>query len=138
MEKLGFDCELADNGLKGLDLLKEDKNRADLVLMDLRWDMHNFFNVMTTRPTPNPTPNPFHIPTPTPQNARHGRDGVHQEDQRRAGAQGAADRRYDRRGVLCVVCCVLCVGCGERSTVPALVRAWFRYLLPVHYPVPHP
>mmetsp|Transcript_87446 Transcript_87446/g.248388 ORF Transcript_87446/g.248388 Transcript_87446/m.248388 type:complete len:118 (+) Transcript_87446:3205-3558(+) len=36
MEKLGFDCELADNGLKGLDLLKEDKNRADLVLMDLR------------------------------------------------------------------------------------------------------
>jgi len=36
MEKLGFDCELADNGLKGLDLLKEDNNRADLVLMDLR------------------------------------------------------------------------------------------------------
>ena len=37
MEKLGFDCELADNGLKGLDLLKEDRNRADLVLMDLRY-----------------------------------------------------------------------------------------------------
>lgn len=36
MEKLGFVCETADNGLKALNLLKADAARADFVLMDLR------------------------------------------------------------------------------------------------------
>jgi len=36
MEKLGFVCETADNGLKAVNLLTQNAARADLVLMDLR------------------------------------------------------------------------------------------------------
>mmetsp|Transcript_60951 Transcript_60951/g.143523 ORF Transcript_60951/g.143523 Transcript_60951/m.143523 type:complete len:933 (-) Transcript_60951:410-3208(-) len=36
MTKLGFECETADNGLQGLNMLRQDPDRAQLVLMDLR------------------------------------------------------------------------------------------------------
>ena len=36
MQKLGFLTEVAINGLKALELMKENNSRADLVLMDLR------------------------------------------------------------------------------------------------------
>ena len=36
MQKLGFRIEVADNGLKALELMKENNSRADLVLMDLQ------------------------------------------------------------------------------------------------------
>ena len=77
MQKLGFQCEQADNGLKAVNMLKENSLRAHLVLMRLTLMLIGLFcrmnkALLTLMDTPSGPNGPAH--------ARDERTGGHKED----------------------------------------------------------